>query len=201
MRFLFVIPFLAWSLGTFAQSEPGTQYDPKEEIIYDGKRYRVHNNWLSAGAGWAVNTHREKDQKNVGLDFNFHIRRQHFQAGAFMSGNDFTPGNNYNFHVGFGFRQERQKFNLAAFAGPSASYFYRPLKDTANYDITTLYNRVGAYVCLQAVYKIKYDVGIGLDVFADYNQVQSIIGTRIILYFSGAYRGLKKGHYIDTKKK
>ncbi|MBS1636386.1 MAG: hypothetical protein JST26_10745 [Bacteroidetes bacterium] len=191
---------LLFFCSLISQAQQIVPYDPKEEIVYDGKRYRVHNNWLSAGMGWAVNTHRELDQKTVAVDYNFHIRRQYFQAGAFMSGNNFTPGNNYNFHVGFGLRKETARYNLAAFVGPSASYFYRPLPDTLNYDISRLYNRVGAYASVQAVYKIKYDVGIGLEVFGDYNQTQSIFGTRIILYFSGAYRGIKKGHYIDSKK-
>lgn len=184
-----------------AKAQKDTTYNPKEETVYDGKRYRVYNNWLSAGAGWAYNTHREKDQKSVGVDFNFHIKKQEFQLGVFTTGNNFTPGNNYNFHLGLGLRRERPKYNLAAFVGPSASYFYRPLKDTLNYDISRLYNEVGGYACVQVVYKIKYDIGLGLDLFADYNKTQAIFGTRVILFFSGAYRGIKTGHYMDGKRK
>jgi hypothetical protein len=172
-------------------------YDPKEEIVYDGKRYRVHNNWLSAGGGWAINTHRNIDQKSIGVDYNFHIKTRYFQLGVFTTGNDFTPGNNYNFHFGIGYRKEKPKYNFAAFAGPSASYFYRPLEDSLRYDVSKLYNQVGVYTCVQIVYKIKYDIGVGLDLFADYNQVQTVFGARVVLFFSGSFRGDKGGHYMD----
>lgn len=186
-----------FSFCAFAQQDTSKPaYNPKEEVLYDGKRYRVHNNWLSFGGGWAVNTHREKDQKVLALDYNFHIKTHQFQAGAFMSGNNFTPGNNYNFHIGYGLRQEKIKYNFAAFGGISTSYFYRPLEDSVNHNVSRLYNELGGYVCVQLVYKIKYDVGAGLEVFADYNQVQSIVGARIILYFSGAYRGPYRGGKI-----
>lgn len=181
-------------LSGFLKAQEQKPYDRKEEVIFDGKRYRVYNNWLSAGGGWAWNSYRKKDQKSVAADYNFHIRRQYFQVGAFMTGNNFTPGNNYNFHLGIGLRKETTKYNLAAFAGPSLSYYYRPLKDTLNYDISKLYNDFGAYMAVQAIYKIKYDVGIGAELFADYNRTQFIPGGRIVLYFSGAFRGVRRGN-------
>ena len=81
----------------FAQSDTA-KFNPKEEIIYDGKRYRVHNSWLSFGAGAGYNTRWPKDEKNIGADFSFYIKKHHFRIGGFMSGSNYTASNNYSFH-------------------------------------------------------------------------------------------------------
>lgn len=182
-------------------------FNPKEEISYDGKRYRVYNSWLSVGAGAGYNSHwskDEKDEKNIGVDFSFHIKQYYFRLGGFMSGRDFNLGNNYSAHACAGLRKETTKYNLSAFIGPSASYFRRPLSDTTEFGLQTVlgsvYNRIGGFACIEAVYKIKYDVGLGGQIFCDYNQVQTVYGVRIIAYFSGAYRGIKYGRGTPKKK-
>ncbi len=184
----------------FAQTDT-TKFNPKQEIVYDGKRYRVYNSWLSVGAGAGYNTKWPKDEKNLGADFSFHIKQYYFRAGAFMSGADFTASNNYSFHLCYGLRKEKEKYNLSAFIGPSTSYFRRPLSDSVNYNLATVYNMVGGYAAIEAVYKIKYDVGIGGQIFCDYNQAQMVYGVRLIAYFSGAYRGIKYGYHAPAKKK
>ena len=174
-------------------------YNPKEEIVYDGKRYRVHNNWLSAGAGSGFNTNWPKDEKNLAVDFSFHLKENHFRIGGFMSGTDWHIINNYSAHLCYGIRKEHEKYNLSAFAGPSVSWFKRPLKDSVNYNLGSVYNELGGFAVIEAIYKIKYDVGIGGQVFCDYNRVQMVYGVRLVLYFSGAYRGIKYGR-VPSKK-
>lgn len=176
-------------------------FDRKKEIVYDGKRYRVYNNWLSIGAGAGYNTRWPKDEKNIGVDFSFHIKQYYFRMGGFMSGADFRESNNYSLHACFGLRKETNKYNLSAFIGPSSSYFRRPLKDTTNYNLNTVYNELGAHACIEAVYKFKYDVGLGGQIFCDYNQVQMVYGVRLIVYLSGAYRGIKPMARPITKQK
>lgn len=180
-------------------------FNRKKEIIFDGKRYRVYNNWLSVGAGGNYNTKWPKDEKNIGVDFSFHIKDQYFRTGAFLSGTDYTAGNNYSFHFCYGLRKEAIKYNLSAFIGPSVSYFRRPLSDSTEFGLqpilTTVYNRVGGYAAIEAVYKFKYDVGLGGQIFCDINQVQMVYGVRFIVYFSGAYRGVNPGYRGRIKKK
>ena len=118
-----------------------------------------------------------------------------------MSGTNFTSPNNYSFHICYTLRKEKEKYNLSASIGPSSSYFRRPLSDSANYNLATVYNQLGGYACIEAVYKFKYDVGIGGQIFCDYNQVQMVYGVRLIAYFSGAYRGIKYGYHAPAKKK
>jgi hypothetical protein len=178
-----------------------TLFDRKKEIAFDGKRYRVYNNWLSVAAGVNYNTKWPKDEKNIGVDFSFHLKANYFRVGGFLSGTDFTAANNYSFHLGYGLRKEEEKFNLSAFIGPSLSYFRRPLSDSSTYNLGTVYNEIGGYAVIEAVYKIKYDLGIGGQIFCDYNQVQMIYGARIILYFSSAYRGVKYGYRGPAKNK
>lgn len=182
-------------------------FNPKEEISYDGKRYRVYNNWLSAGAGANYNSHwvhDERDEKNIAVDYSFHIKQYYFRLGGFMSGRDFNQKNNYSAHACAGLRKETTKYNLSAFVGPSFSYFRRPLSDSTEFGLQKIldnaYSRIGGYVALEAVYKVKYDVGIGGQLFCDYNDVQTIYGVRLIVYFSGAYRGIKYGRGTPKKK-
>ena len=116
-----------------------------------------------------------------------------------MNGNDYTAQNNINFHGAYVYRLEDTWFNLTASAGPSYSVFRRPISDSAHYNLNNVYNAFGGYACLEAVYKIKYDVGLGMQVFADYNQVQMVYGVRFIVYFSSAYRGIKYGKRTPPK--
>lgn len=194
---LFFIIILLGSKSVIAQKD--SIFNPKKEIAYDGKRYRVYNNWLSVGGGAGYNSKWPKDEKNLAVDYSFHVKEYYFRLGAFMSGREFTAANNYNFHGMIGLRKEHEKYNLSAFLGPSYSYFRRPLSDSADYDLSKVYTAVGAYACVEAVYKIKYDVGLGGQIFCDYNQTQMVYGVRVILYFSGAYRGIKYG-YVKPKK-
>ena len=61
-------------------------FDRKKEIAFDGKRYRVYNNWLSVAAGVNYNTKWPKDEKNIAVDFSFHSKQHYFRAGGFLSG-------------------------------------------------------------------------------------------------------------------
>lgn len=174
-------------------------FNPKKEIIYDGKRYRIYNNWISFGVGPGFNSHwykDEKDEKNACLDYSFHLKEYYFRIGGFMSGRDFDQFNNYSFHGGIGLRKEAEKYNLSMFLGPSISYFRRPLSDSANFGLSTIlstvYNRVGGYASVEAIYKVKYDIGLGGQIFCDYNEVQIVYGVRLVAYFSSAYRGVKR---------
>jgi hypothetical protein len=200
---LIVFLFLFYVSHLKAQVDSLKKFDPKEEIDFDGKRYRVYNNWLSLGPGAGYNSHWPKDEKNVAVDFSFHIKDKYFRIGSFMSGIDFTAANNYNFHLQYGLRKETTKYNLSAFIGPSYSYFKRPLSDSISFGLPNILNKVysefGAYACVEAVYKIKYDVGLGGQVFCDYNRVQLVYGVRLIVYFSSSFRGVKYGRTTPKK--
>ena len=174
-------------------------FNRKEEVIYDSKRYRKYNNYLTFGVGKGYSDARRLDQSYINLDFQFHLQREYFQVGFFMSGDEFLQSTNIQGHICYGYRHEKEKYNLAAFVGPSYSYFVTGSTDTSGVTTVKAHSVIGGYVCLSAIYKVKYDVGLGIELFGDFSSQQKQGGARIVLYFSGAYRGVKRG--FKTKPK
>ena len=177
--------------GVMFAQKSNSNYDPKKEITYDGKRYHYFNNYLTIGAGRAHNDNIKGLQFAGAADFNFHIQQYYFQAGALLAGNNFGNYNNVQGHLCYGKRFEQNKFNLAGYLGGSYSAMNQSYEDSiAHYKFV---NALGLYACMQATYKFKYDLGIGLAFFADFNKAQSLFGVRLELYFSGAYRRAIRG--------
>jgi len=192
-KVLFIFLILCVS---FAVAQKDTlPFNRKKEIIYDGKRYRVYNNYLTFGGGKGYSDIRDKTQSFVNVDFTFHVTKQYLSLGFLMSGDYFLRNKNLSGHICYAYRYEKNKYNLAGFIGPSYSYFVTGTKDSTGlyYNVTSNY-ALGGYVRLQAVYKVKYDVGLGVELFADISDKQKIFGAGVICYFSGAYRGEKRGY-------
>jgi hypothetical protein len=166
--------------------------DLKKEIVINNKRFRVYNNWISGGAGPAYHSANPRTQLAVGVNYNFHIKQYYFRLGGQISGDDFGLWNNYQLHGGWiPYRKETENFNLALMGGLSYSTGYEFLY--AGVYETTPYNEVGGIIEIQYIRKWKYDVGFGPAFFAEINGRQSIVGVRLDMYFSGAYRGESKG--------
>lgn len=178
-----------------AQPHVRPPYNRKEEIIYDAKRYRVHNNYLTIGGGVAGSTIRSGSQRCVGGDFNFHIRRQYFQLGALMSGPELMSNNHAHVHVGYGYRWEGKTYNLAGYIGPC---YFSGVEGTPPAP-AMLYSGYGVYGCIQVVNKFVYDIGIGLDMFTEISYKQALYGVRVIAFFSGAYRGVKRNYNPNVR--
>lgn len=200
LKKILLILLTCTSFCTLAQKKDTIPYNRKEEIVYDSKRYRKYNNYLTFGFGKAYSNIRRLDQNLINVDFQFHLMREHFQLGFFMSGDDFLRNNNIQGHLCYGYRYEKPKFNLAGFIGPSYSYFVTAQTDTAGNVSPVMNGVMGAYVSLQAVYKVKYDVGLGAELFGDISAIQKMAGIKIIFYFSGAYRGIKRGFKNKPKQ-
>jgi hypothetical protein len=183
---LFLVVFLI-TLSAHAQKD--TVYNAKQEIILDGKRFRVHNNFLNIGAGKGINSAIPFTQTNLNVDFHFHFNKYFFQLGTFLSGDRFLSFNTYNIHLCYGYRKETVNHNIFFSAGPSYSWGY-PLIN-GNYN-PNLYSVYGAYAEAQYVYKFAFDLGLGLSAFGDFNVRQTVYGLRGLIFFSGAYRGDRK---------
>lgn len=172
------------------------KYNRKEEILYDGKRYRKYNNYLTAGGGFASASNRGDLQKAIGVDFQFHIRRQYFQMGVMMSGDAFLSNNHVQAHVGYGLRKEKNTTNLAAFAGPT---YFTGVEGISGVTAASFYDGFGAYICLQGITKLAYDIGFGAELFGEVNYKHSVTGIKFILFFSGSYRGVKRNYNPNVK--
>jgi len=188
----FIFFFFMATLNFFAQETPASKKMPdfyrKEEIIYDNKRYRIHNCYLSLGPGFLQTSIRKEVQRTIAMDFQFPIRRQHFQIGLQMSGESFGSNNNIQAHFCYGLRKEKTRNNLAAYAGPS---IYTGVQ-TGSLGEAVFYQGIGFYGCVQAVTKLAYDIGVGAELFGDISFKQQMVGLKFIVFFSGAYRGAKK---------
>lgn len=193
--FLFILFILIIEADAQLFKRDTSEFDRKKEEVYDGKRYRVHNTYFTFGAGMIGLSNNEHLNFNMGLDLNFHIRKVNLQFGGTLAGQRFNDNKIFNLHLGGGKRVENRFWSTAAYGGISytSGFFKQTIQDTLlNVDYFSQY---GVYACLQAYYKPLYDIGIGVSIFGDYNQRQYMIGARVELYFSGAYRGEKKGRY------
>jgi hypothetical protein len=180
-------------------------YYRKEEIIYQGKRYAIHNNYLSLGGGYLGSNIRLDVQNVVAVDYQFHIKWLNFQSGAFMSGENFLSNNNTQVHLGYGLRKETNTGNYAVYGGP----MYFTGVEGAVGTPAQFFSGYGVYFSAQAIYKIVYDIGFGVEVFGDLGFVgtifknaefkQSTLGVKFIAYFSGAYRGPKRNYNPNVR--
>ena len=180
------VAILLSSAPLFSQKRDSI-YDPQKQVIIKGNKFKVYNNWISAGAGYSDNFTRYGQEFTLGADYNFHIKMEYFQLGFYFNGARFGEYNNYNYHAGYGRRIENRVFNLSAFAGLAVSTGYKKKNDIFNTDLT--YTAPGLYTCIQFVKKLTYDTGLGLSLFYDINPYQNIGGARLDIYFSGAYKG------------
>ncbi len=178
----------SWAQTNDSTSSKKPPYFRKEEILYQNKRYRIHNNYLTLGGGFLGSSLRSDIQNVVAADYQFHIRRQHFQIGAMMSGEEFLSNNYTQVHLGYGYRTENYISNFASFIGPS--YFSGVSGRVGQPE--DFFSGFGIYTSFQAVLKIAYDIGLGVELYGEVNYKQTLIGIKLIAYFSGAYRGAKK---------
>src|ERR1700741_1101467 len=102
LRAFYIVMFTCIAFAVFTQ--PKGEFDRKKEITYDGKRYRVFNNYITIGGGSAYNTYIQNTNLNLGGDFNFHIRHIYFQTGGFLAGNYFGNWNHAQLHLAIGKR-------------------------------------------------------------------------------------------------
>ena len=174
-----------------AYSEP---FDKKREVVFKNKRYRVYNNYVSGGAGKCYNSGWKDWEFCPAVDFNFHLNKQYFQFGGLLSGPKLGINNCLQLHACWGYRYERSNYMLAAYGGLSymGGYYLKVIHDTT---YAFSFRTVGAYLALQYVYKIRFDYGFGASAFVDINATQVLSGVKIDLFFSGAYRGLKRKDY------
>jgi hypothetical protein len=154
---------------------------------------------LTIGGSFFNSSLRSVGQQGVALDFHFHIRRQYFQTGLAISGNKFLENNQTQARFGYGYRKETAKYNLAFFGGTTFFTGVYGVADTAGTYRPEFYQGIGIYGCAQVATKVAYDLGIGAEIFAELNYKQSVIGIKILLFFSGAYRGVKKNYNPNVR--
>lgn len=189
----FLLLLLCGGTAQELAAQADTTFNPKKEVVFNDKRFRVWNNWISGGAGPMFHTNNPRTQLALGVNFNFHIKHYYFRIGGMFSGDRFGSWNNLQGHIGWiPLRRDNEHAHQAIVAGVSYSTGYRFVY-AGHYDNLNPYARAGVYAEYQYVRKINYDFGIGGALFADVNSQNTLIGLRIDVYFSGAYRGYVRG--------
>lgn len=92
-------------------------FERKKEIVLQNKRYRIYNNYLSAGVGQCYNSGWQEMQLCTSFDFNFHARKNYFQIGGNLIGPALWDNSCIQLHAGWGYRLERCNYMLAAYGG------------------------------------------------------------------------------------
>lgn len=185
----------------FAQRDT-SKYNRLDELIQDGKRYAIHNNYLTAGFGFAYSSVRDLEQSMIGIDYVFHIKRHHFQTGFLMSGKEFLSNNNIQGHLCYGYRIENERKNIAFFGGPSYNTgVLPPVFRTTDTLPARIYDAIGFYASASYIRKITYDIGFGVEGVFEINNIQVFGGIKAILFFSGAYRGKAKIYNKHVKRR
>jgi hypothetical protein len=196
-----IIFFLFVSAFNYAQRDT-SKYDRLEEIIDNDKRYALHNNYLSVGFGLSASNVRDREQSTLGIDYVFHIKREHFQVGFLMSGDRFLSNNNLQAHACYGYRIENEKHNIAFFGGPSFNTGVLPPKYNETDTIPArFYEAIGLYLSASYIHKLTYDIGIGIEGIFEVNSTQVFGGIKASIFFSGAYRGKSKIYNKHVKRK
>ncbi len=189
---LLLLLFAAPALRAQDTSQYVIKENFKREIVIEGKRYRVYNNWVCFGAGPVFHSENPRTQFGLGLDFQFHIKKIYFNVGGALSGDYFGVWNNYTGHIGYvPWRKETDKRNMAVMFGPSYTQGYTYVF-AGHYD-SNRWDRIGLHAEFQYTMKLQYAVGVGPTFFVDWNQKRTLIGVRFDGYLSGAYRGYAKG--------
>lgn len=175
----------------------------KGRIVYKDRIYRQNASYLtmaygadfgfqSKNLGQTIET--QRFEQNMTLSFQYFVKNLGLQVGYHSSSDAkiwWRSDQKLNdLFVGIGKRWESPGFNFSAFAGPSYAYGSYPVMVTVD-SLTKLYpyrfKTIGVHAEAQATYKIAYDIGVGLSLFAIVNKYYSVAGAQIHLFFSTAF--------------
>jgi hypothetical protein len=117
--------------------------------------------------------------------YNFKIKKSFFQVGYNRSEmpilwGKYTANHLNDLHLAFCIRKENKLFNIAYVMGIGKAW---GLKDNVGY------NKIAAYAEAQLIRKVFYDIGIGINMFVNYNRQYPIGGLRLEFFMSSSYQG------------
>lgn len=200
LKVLFLLAFLSVGMSVFAQKKKEerdtstiqrTSTAP-DEIVINKLRYRTIINWFTIGPAINVNKFGSLDG-NLGLDYHITTKKGRFYEFGVMRAKQLagffpeTYGRLFNeLHAAVGYKSESKKKLYGAFIGPSFSMV--EYIDPSTYEAFS-YNMPGIYLNVEYIIKPIYDVGIGVNGFADVNSHYAFGGFRLVFFFSNAYKG------------
>ncbi len=169
----------------------------REDTVIDNKIYRPYSNYLLLSAGKSFNIENSEVETSGSVGFVFRIVDQFFQAGYHMSSDQFFLNRSYqklnDIFVMYGFRKETIHRNMDVFFGISYAYGSTYWEtDSLNKKWYKGFSTPGIRISADYEWKLFYDIGLGLNGYAEWNKYYPIVGLKINVYFSGAFRGAIK---------
>ncbi len=180
------------------------------KILYDNKIYKLNAGFATVGAGYYLSNNINYLMRGLSLNFNFHTFKEFFvQLG--LSRMKYEESFNYpnkkdivisyfNFHFS-PFVAKTENAHFAFVFNPIGITYGGGYKDETSYykgivmndSTSTIQNNyfgLNFYSSVQCIYKIKYDIGLGMDAYAEYNGNNwMIVGLKLNVYFSAAFKG------------
>lgn len=169
----------------------------REDTVIENKIYRPYSNYLLVSLGKSYNIKNTEVETSGELGYVFRIVNQFFQAGYHVSSDQFFLNRSYqklnDIYLMYGIRKENTHRNTDVFLGISYAYGSTYWgRDSLNRKLFHGFSVPGIRISADYEWKIYYDIGIGLNGYAEWNQYYPIVGLKINVYFSGAFRGAIK---------
>ena len=166
----------------------------KGRVVYKNRIYRQNAPYLSMGYGAGYGFESTQIEQNMSVSYQHFIKKVGLQLGYHSSSDTkiwWRSDQKLNeLFLGIGTRWENSRYNFSVFGGPCysyGSYIVIINKDSVDQEYPYRFKTVGFHAEAQATYKISYDIGIGLSVYASINNQYSVVGTQVHLYFSTAF--------------
>ena len=166
----------------------------REDTVIENKIYHPYSNYLLLSVGKSYNIKIGEMETSGEVGFVFRIVDQFFQAGYHLSSDQFFLNRSYqklnDIYVMYGFRKETTKRNMDVFFGVSYAYGSTYWEtDSLGKKWYKGFSVPGIRVSADYEWKVFYDIGVGLNGYAEWNQYYPIVGLKVNIYFSGAFRG------------
>lgn len=162
--------------------------DDNEAFIQDNAIYKPNSNWVTLAVGYGYNPFIKVDELAGSIVFHASFNKINLMAGYYLfTDESFTSRSKHsmtNFNFGAGYRKETLKTNFAAFAGPLYAFGNKKIHDTQYYR----FQGPGFFIEAEYTYKIYYDIGIGISAFYNFSSYYQVVGLKLLVYFSGAFK-------------
>jgi hypothetical protein len=179
------------------------------KILYDNKIYKLNAGFATLDGGFYTSNHIYYWMKGLAINFNFHFYKElYFQIGLtrikgyktleYPEKKDLTISY-FNFNLSpITIKTENTHFAFVftpiglAYGGGYKDETYHFVGKIATDSTNVIQNNyfgLNYYSALQCIYKFKYDLGIGASVYAEYQSDATILGFKLCLYFSAAFKG------------
>lgn len=161
-------------------------------FIFHERIYKENSPYLTMAYGAGYNFRQPGVEQNMMITYHHFLGKLGLSLGYHSSSDQKVWWRSYqklnDFWLGAGWRYERPRFNVSAFAGPGLAYgswiaWSDVHQENRAYGFTT----IGGTAELQLTYRILYDVGLGMTLYASHNRFYSVAGAQIHLFFSTAF--------------